>query len=387
MTTDTVRRPRSTHQAHPTRAVPLGRRFLFADRRRAALTVLGVAASLLLVLLLDGIFAGAVDRVTYYIRTSPADVFVAQSGVRTMHMSASALPADTPDRVADVHGVAWAAPIAFASGTVAGPRGRELSYLIGYDTGTGRGGPARLVDGRAPGAGEAVMDEQASARLGVGVGDRLTAMGASLRVVGLSTGGSSITNTTVFVDLAEFGRIRGDRVSYVLAGLDAGVDPSAGARRIGAAVGGVTVQTRQQFADSEARVVRDMSADLLRLMSTIGLVIALAVIALGLMSATLNRLRDFAVLKALGGRTPHLAGVVTFQVVLTVVLASVVASAAALAVAWLVLLAEPSVEISVTASAVTQTTARALVVGMLGGLWPLRRIAVLDAASAFRRSR
>ena len=77
--------------------------------------------------------------------------------------------------------------------------------------------------------------------------------------------------------------------------------------RIEAEVGGVTAQTREQFADSEARIVTDMSADLLRLMSSIGLVIALAVIALGLMTATLNRLRDFAVLKALGAeiiRTP-----------------------------------------------------------------------------------
>ena len=78
--------------------------------------------------------------------------------------------------------------------------------------------------------------------------------------------------------------------------------------------------------DSEARVVTDMSADLLRLMSTIGLVIALAVIALGLMTATLNRLRDFAVLKALGARTPRLATAVAMQVLLTVVLASALAS-------------------------------------------------------------
>src|SRR5512147_1215191 len=95
-------------------AVPVGRRLLFAERRRASLTVLGVAAALLLVLVLDGIFAGAIDRVTSYIRSSPADVFVSQSGVRTMHMSASALPADTVGAVEAVPGVAWAAPIGFA---------------------------------------------------------------------------------------------------------------------------------------------------------------------------------------------------------------------------------------------------------------------------------
>src|SRR3546814_3079775 len=93
MTTTTASRtvpPRTRARGmRPSGAVPAGRRLLFADRRRATLIVLGVAASLRLVLVLGGIFAGAVDRVTYYIRTSPAAVFVSQAEVRTMHMSAS----------------------------------------------------------------------------------------------------------------------------------------------------------------------------------------------------------------------------------------------------------------------------------------------------------
>ena len=106
---------------------PVGRRVLFADRRRGALTVAGVAAALLLVLVLDAVFAGALARVTYYIRTSPADVFVSQAGVRTMHMSASALPPDTANRAAAVPGVAWVAPIGYTSGAVGGPTGRQLT--------------------------------------------------------------------------------------------------------------------------------------------------------------------------------------------------------------------------------------------------------------------
>ncbi|WP_454852333.1 ABC transporter permease [Promicromonospora soli] len=369
------------------RSVPVGRRFLFVDRRRAALTVLGVAASLLLVLVLGGIFAGAIERVTSYIRSSPAQVFVSQGGVRTMHMSASVLPADTAARLADVEGVAWATPIGFASGSVSGPSGRQLSYLIGYDADTGRGGPATLVAGRAPGAGEAVLDEQAADRLGVDLGEQFTALGTPVRAVGFSTGGSSITNTTVFVDTAQFTRIRDERVSYVLVAVAPGADADGVVDRVRDEVTGVTVQTREEFAESEARVVTDMSADLLRLMSTIGLLIALAVIALGLMTATLNRLRDFAVLKALGARTGRLAGVVTMQVVLTVTLGAAVATVAALALSWALPLVAPAVQISVTATAVAQTGVSALLVGLVAALWPLRRIAALDAASAFRETR
>lgn len=75
------------------------------------------------------------------------------------------------------------------------------------------------------------------------------------------------------------------------------------------------------------------------------------------------------------------------QVLLTVGLASTVATTAALAIDWLVPLAAPTVQISITALAVLQTTAAALFVGMLAALWPLRRIANLDSATAFRETR
>lgn len=367
--------------------VPVGRQLLLAEPRRAALTVLGVATALLLVLTLQGIFAGAIERVTAYVRTSPAAVIVSQSGVRTMHMSASVVPADTAARVRRLPGVAWAAPLGFASGSVAGPEGRQLSYLIGYDTATGRGGPAALVAGAAPGRGEVVLDEQAASQLGLRVGDPVTVLGSRLRIVGLSSGGTSIANTTAFVSRGQFELIRGDRTAYVLVGAEPGVDAQALAQRIGAAVAGVTAQTRDQFAASEARVVTDMSADLLALMSLVGLLIALAVIALGLMTATLSRLRDFAVLKALGAEPRHLVAAVTTQVLWTVALAALTATLAVELLARSVAELAPSVQITVTRGDWLTTVSEALVLGLVAGLWPLRRVVTIDAVTAFRETR
>jgi putative ABC transport system permease protein len=212
-------------------------------------------------------------------------------------------------------------------------------------------------------------------------------IGTPLRVVGLSAGGTSITNTTTFVDRAEFERIHSDQTSYVLVRADDDRDPAAVAAGLRTALPEATVQTREEFAASEARVVTDMSADLLRLMSTIGLLIALAVIALGLMGATLSRVRDFAVLKALGSTTRRLIGAVVVQVLWTITLAVGVAVAAAFVLAWLIPLAAPTVQIVVTVPAAARTTALALLVGLAAAVWPLRRIASVDAATAFRETR
>ena len=380
----TLLRPRS---ARPAGAVPLARRMLASDRRRAGLTVLGVASSLLLVLLLDGILAGAIERVTAYINASPATLFVSQSGVRTMHMSASALPPDAAADARSVPGVDWAAAIGFGTGSLAGPGGRMLTYLIGYDTEAGYGGPGWLVAGRPPRAGEAVLDQQAADRLGLSVGDSAVVLGERVRVSGLSTGGTSITNTTVFVGQAQYARMRGPRLSYLLVGTDPGVGPEAVADRLRSSLRGVTVQTREEFASSEARIVSDMSADLLRLMSAIGLLVALAVVAVGQMAATLARVRDFAVLKALGATGARLVVTATAQAFWTVVLGALLAAVAALAIGWLLPLAVPAIQVSVTPAAVARTTGGALLVGLLAAVWPVRRVATVDAATAFRESR
>jgi len=367
-------------------AVPVGRRVLFADRRRGALTAAGAAAALLLVLVLDAVFAGALARVTAYIRTSPADVFVSQAGVRTMHMSASSLPPGAPARAAGVSGVAWVAPLAYTSGAVGGPRGRQLTYVFGYEPATGRGGPGDLVRGRQPRRGEVVVDALAADQLGLRLGGVATVLGTPLRVSGMSREGTSITNTTVFVTLDQFAAMRPAALAYLLVRTARTVSPDVVAGRIAAAVPGTTVQTREEFVASESRIVTDMSADLLRLMSLIGLLIAVAVIASGLLTTTLARLRDFAVLKALGAGTVRLAGTVVSQVLWTVGLALAVATAAAMLLAGLVPAFAPTVQLLVTAESVLRLGMAALASGILAALLPLRRLATVDAATAFREA-
>ena len=160
-----------------------------------------------------------------------------------------------------------------------------------------------------------MLDELAADRLGIDLGATAHRAGHPVRVVGLSSsGGTSITNTTVFVTRGQFAAIRGDRRL-----LPAGRHQRLRRRRtpsptLGRGPARQRPADPQQFASSEARIVTDMSADLLRLMSTIGLLIALAVIALGLITATLARLRDYAVLKALGASTRRLAGAMPSQV-------------------------------------------------------------------------
>lgn len=367
------------------RDVPLARRNLFQDRRHAGLSVAGVAVFLLLVLVLDGILAGAVRQTTAYLRDRPADVIVAQRGVRTMHMSASSLPEDVTAAIRQVRGVAWAEPIRFTTGTLRSARGRHISYVIGYDPTSARGGPRRIVAGRAPERGGAVIDEVAADELGIGPGDRVEILGRRFRVDGLSINGTSITNTTAFVHTDDFAEIRGPAVSYVLVGARPGMSPDSLARRIGKELAEVTAQTRDDMVREEGRITRDMSADVMQIMTVVAFLIALAVVALTLFTATLSRLREYAVVKALGATTRRLAATVMAQAAWTTGLALSIALLVAFGLAELVAVATPNVRMRIEPDAIARVAAGVAAVALLGVAAPIRRLHRLDPASTFRR--
>ena len=367
------------------RGVPLARRNLFQDRRRLLLSTGGVAVALLLVLVLAGVFAGAMRQLTGYIDHTQADLVVSQAGVRTMHMSASVLRPDIADRVRELPGVAWAEPIRYTTGMLSSPAGQSASYVIGYDTADRHAGP-RLVAGRQPGtAGEAVVDERAADQLRVRLGDRVRLLGQAFTLVGLSSGGTNIANTTAFMPTGDFARLRGPTQAYVLVGARPGVQLGALATRLEAIPPGNTVQTRAEFTTQERRLVSDMSADVMRIMSGIGFAIALAVIALTLFNVTVAKTREYGVAKALGARPGWLAATVAAQAAWSVALALAAATALALLLAVAIGRVNPALAIWIAPASVARTGLVALGVGMVGAVLPIRRVLHLDPAASFRR--
>jgi putative ABC transport system permease protein len=209
-------------------------------------------------------------------------------------------------------------------------------------------------------------------------------LGRQFRISGLSRGSTSITNTMVFIPRADFAALRGPAVSYVLVHAKPGVDTKTLVQRVHTALPATTVQTRDEFVEQEASITRDMSADILQIMTLIALLIALAVIALTLFSATLGKLREYAVIKALGASTLRLARTVLAQAAWSSLLALALAFAVSLLIAAGVAAATPNIRLAIELSDVVRVGVAALLLGGIGALLPLRRLARVDPATAFK---
>lgn len=362
--------------------VAIARKSLFSDRRRAALGVLAVGLSLLIVLALDGIFAGTMRQVTRYIDTADADVFVSQQGVRNMHMSSSSIPLKAVDTIAGIEGVESVAPVLYESSALRAGGNRQLSYFIGYQPGSA-GGPISLTSGDPPAANEIVLDSRAASGLGLAVGDRVSALGRSWRISGLTADMTNITNTVSYLRFSDFEQARGLRAtaSFLLVRSD---DPGAVARRIETAAG-LTALTKVEFSTQERQIVQDMAADLMRIMTVAAFLIGLAVVALVLYSATLSRLREVGVMKALGSTNRATASVVLAQAAWTVLPAVALATAATMLLGVVLSATGSDTAIVVTARSVVRTGVGAALLGAVGALTPLAKVMRVDPTTVFRR--
>ena len=361
---------------------------LVQSKPRLLLSVGGLGLALTLVLFFGAVFEGASGRLTVYVDRAGADVWVSQAGVRTMHMSSSALPASVADEVAAVSGVEQVVPILYSQDMIQAGGKDYIAYVFGVPPGAAMGGPWRIVEGASePGRGEAIIDHAIAALAGVGVGDQVTVLGQVMRVAGLTAETSSLVSSATFISMEDFARVRGggDVISFVLVKVKAGESAAAVSSRVGQNVGGVSVQTRAEFAAQERKIAKDMSADIISIMNTAGYVTGLAVIVLTVYIATIARRREYGVLKAIGIRNGRLYQVVVLQALISVGLALAAAVGITLLLSESIPRLNELMVLTLTAGSVLRVAAISVVLAGVAAILPARQLAGLEPVTAMRR--
>jgi putative ABC transport system permease protein len=363
-------------------------RNLTQNKARLLISVGGTGLALTLVLFFGAVFTGATGRLTVYIDHAGADVWVSQEGVRTMHMSASALPASVTGEVKAVPGVEQAVPVLYAEDMIEAGGDQFIAYVFGVLPGASMGRPWRIVDGSATlQPGEAIIDHAIAAQAGVGVGDTVTVLGQEMRIAGLTAGTSSLASSVTFASMEDFARVRGEGrvISFVLVKVKPGESPSLVASRIAGSVGGVTVQTREQFASQERKLVKDMSADIINIMNSAGYLTGLAVVALTVYIATIARRREYGVLKAMGVRNSRLYQIVVFQALLSVGMGFVTGLSITALLSAVIPRFNEFLVLSLSPGSVVRVGAILVFLAGVAALLPARQIAGLEPVAVMRR--
>ena len=364
--------------------VPLARRNLLADRRRLVASVAGVGLAVMLILLLDGMWAGLRMQSRVYADRAGADLFVLQPGVRDLLGGESVLPASTVDVVARTPGVDWATPVQSTYVILEFHGTKVATYLAGSVPGQA-GGPWVMGKGRAVQAdGEIVVDSLLARRHGLTVGDGMTVMGQPFRIVGISRESAGFMGVGyVFVSHAASARLLGapSTTSYVLVGT---TDPPGVARQITAQ--GLNVLTKEEAGSNTQEFYTGVFGGPLGLMVAVAFAAGTLVIALTAYTTVAERRREYGIVKAMGATRRTLVGLALGQTLVLAVLGLVAGGVLFVAGRELILAARPQFSVVVTGTAALRAGAAALTMAFLAALIPARRLARLDPATAYRGS-
>lgn len=360
---------------------------LFQAKVKLAISIGGIAFALLLILVLGAIFAGLNHQATAYIRESRASVWVMQKGVANMHMANTILPSSIEKKILDTRGVSSVSAILYVSGFLKIKGVKSLSYVVGYDPGEDAGGPWAMARGKSkPAHDEIIIDEELAAKRRVGVGDKISVLGRKMRIVGLSRETFSMANTVTFVNRndMEIMMRAPDQRSYFLVMTKPGQGAAAVAKRIESRVAGANVMTTTAFLSSEAKLIRQMGIDIINAMSIIGFIIGIMIVGLTIYTSTLEKSRDFAILKAVGAARSRLYAAVFAQALISVALGGALGWLLALATRAIIERLVPEMPLVFAAADVGRVAVAMVGVAILSSYLPIRRVAGVDPMSVFK---
>lgn len=363
-------------------------RNLLHERMRLLISTGGVALAVTLIFFMSGVFAGSEEHAVAYMKNQPAEIWLMQDGVENLHMSSSLLPPDAVARAGQVDGALAVVSLLYASGAIDLGEEQVYSYIFAVEEDAPFGQPWRMAAGNAnPGRTELVIDEDLAERHGLAIGDAVHILGYDLTISGLSKNTFGIATSITWVNKEALARLMGvppGAASYILVQAEPGEDLDALAGRLREAVPEANVMTRDAFIASDQAMIRQMGADIIRAMTVVAYVIGLLVIGLTIYTATVERAREYAILKAIGAHTGHLLRAVFIQALTSAALGFGAGVLVAYGAAALVGRLLPEMLVLIQPAEVARQAPVLFLVAVLAALMPLGRVARLDAMTVFR---
>jgi putative ABC transport system permease protein len=373
----------------------LARKLLLHDRLRFAVAIAGVSVSVMLVLVQIGLYFGFMNTASSIIDASHADIWVGKKGNESFEF-ASPFDERTFYKVASVPGVAHAERVLMSFAQFKLDDGGDLGVqIVGVETTPGHapllgpwnvvaGEPARLAE---PGA--VVIDKSEYPKLKIDrVGHTTEIAGVHAEVVALTSGIRSFTTSPiVFADIktarSYLPNLADEPVTYVLVKVAPGVDVHAVIEAINqlphlaAYTTSEMSQRTQNYWSSRTGVGAGFFTT-----AVLGVIVGFVVVGQILYSGTLQYLREFGTLKAMGAKNSAVVQIILSQAMISAALGFVVGGG--MAIGMRAAMAKANLTVALTPGLYGATIVITVLMCSFAALLSIVKVLRLDPASVFK---
>jgi len=302
---------------------PLAQRNLFHDKVRLTVTLTGIVFSVVLIVVQVGLFIGFTTATSNLIDHSGADLWVTSKNVPYVEQGV-AFSERKLNQVRTVPGVADAQKIiAHWTQWKRHDGGQESVQVVGIDVDDSIERPWNLVEGRVedlkrPDA--VIMDELYKQKLGVTrTGEVFEIGGHRARVVGFTRGIRSFTTSpyvfTSFKNAQDFTGLREDQTLFILVKVVPGANLEQVRRALLDHVKDVDVLTNAQFGHMTTFywMFTTGAGVAVLIAAVLGLVVGFVVVAQTIYATTMDHIREYGTLKAMGAPNRYVYKVIMKQ--------------------------------------------------------------------------
>jgi putative ABC transport system permease protein len=303
-------------------------RMLLQERGRLVITLVGIVFSTVLTLIEVGIYLGMMGNATSVVRNTDADIWVVSKNVPNFDFT-QPFPAYRINRIRALDEVLWAEKIHvwFAYLKLADGR-REQAQVIGFNPDSGIGGPWAMASGMSAdvkGGPYIIMDQSSRQRLGrldLGSLWELNLFREqSFKLVGLSREALSFTTIPVIftsynqVDRSLMGTDFEGKTSFIVVKLKDPARLDQAARSLRAALPDNDVYTKQGFINRTVNywTVQTGMGMAFFLTAILAVLIGGAIVGQTIYAGTIEHLRDYGTLKAMGAQNSDINLVILTQ--------------------------------------------------------------------------
>ncbi|HXG59104.1 MAG TPA: ABC transporter permease [Thermoanaerobaculia bacterium] len=373
--------------------VDLATKSLLHDKLRFLITVSGVAFAVTLVFVQVGLFLGLMGNASLTIEHLDADLWVTSRNAANIDF-ARAFPESYVQRVRSVPGVAradnlivWFMNVNLPTGAVEGTEVYALEDFERWNF------PWNLPEGRLEDLRRGpyfILDESAKKRWGdFRVGDYREVLGRRLKIIGRSVDAKSFTTTPLtFMDyrLAQSlnpSDLRGN-TTYILVKLAPGADVEAVRSEIRRRLPYNDVFTGDEWAKHSRRYWVDSTGLGLNMYLTVflGCLVGIVVVAQTLYTSTMEHIKEFGTVKAIGGGNYDIYLILGKQATIAAVLGFLFGALQAYAIRPLI--DRIDLELVIPAELAIAVFIGSIVLCLAAAMISFRKVASIDPALVFR---
>ncbi|HKA90558.1 MAG TPA: ABC transporter permease [Haliangiales bacterium] len=311
----------------------LARKILLHDRVKFAVASAGVSISVLLVLVQIGLYFGFMQNASNLIDHSRADLWVTGEGSENFDFSAP-LDERIYYRVLETPGVAAAERMILAFGQFRQAEGGTQGVqVVGLEKRPVLGGPWNVVAGDTGRTAEVdgiVVDQTEFGKLKIErLDERREISGARAKVVGLTKGIRSFTTSPfVFTNLdtaRTYTRMEKDQINYVLVKAQPGVPLATIKARLDT-IPHVAAYTTAEMSERTRAYWSSRTGVGAGFFTTaiMGIIVGLVVVGQILYNGTLEHVKEYGTLKAMGAKNRLVVGVILLQAMISAAVGFVV---------------------------------------------------------------